>query len=87
LRQTLTGPSGRLASALRREVIEGRILEEPLNGFVIRVRANAASIGAEEIAELKRSGLSEDEIFEATVCAAFRAGLERYEIFRTLMKG
>jgi hypothetical protein len=37
------------------------------------------------IDRLKQQGLSEDEIFEATICAAYRAGVERYEAFRKIM--
>jgi hypothetical protein len=87
LRESLTGSQARLAPDVRRDIIEGRILEEPLNAYVVRVRANAASIGPEEIAQLKQRGLSEDEIFEGTVCAAYRAGVERYEAFRAVKKG
>src|SRR5688572_32900872 len=79
LRQELEGPLGKLAFKLRTDILEGRILEEPLNGFVVRVRANATSVTQQHIDELKASGLDEDGIFEASVCAAFVAGMERWQ--------
>jgi alkylhydroperoxidase/carboxymuconolactone decarboxylase family protein YurZ len=45
----------------------------------VRVRGSASTITEAHIAELLAGGLTEDEVFDATVCAAFRAGLERYE--------
>jgi alkylhydroperoxidase/carboxymuconolactone decarboxylase family protein YurZ len=78
LRGQLLGPLGRLSAELRRDIIEGRIVEGALNAFVVRVRANAASVTQEHIDQLKAEGLDEDEIYDATVCAAFVAGAERY---------
>ena len=86
LKDTLLGSLGTLPVDVRSGIIEGRILEDPLNAFVVRVRANATSINDDQIAELKASGLTEDEIFEATVCAAFVAGLERYEVAMKALK-
>src|SRR5262245_3920735 len=79
VREQLLGPLGKLPVAVRREILEGRIVEGVLNAFVVRVRANAASVTQQHIDELKASGLDEDEIFDATVCAAFVAGAERYQ--------
>jgi hypothetical protein len=64
---------------VRTDIIAGRILEGALNAFVVRVRGNASSITQQHIDELKAGGLTEDEIFEATLCAAFLAGHERYQ--------
>jgi hypothetical protein len=70
---------------VRRDILDGRILSEPLNNFVVRVRANASSIGPTHVSELKAIGMSEDEIFEATVCAAYRASVERYAAFQAAL--
>jgi alkylhydroperoxidase family enzyme len=78
LKKQLVDSLGKLPASVRREIIEGRIVEGALNAFVVRVRANAASVTQQDIDELKASGLDEDEIFEAAVCAAFVAGVERY---------
>jgi pyruvate/oxaloacetate carboxyltransferase len=79
LKDQLLGPLGKLPAAVRRDIIEGRIVEGVLNTFIVRVRANATSVTQEHIDELKASGLTEDEILDATLCAAFVAGTERYE--------
>jgi hypothetical protein len=87
LRQQLVGPLGKLPAHVRRDIIEGRILDGPLNAFVVRVRANATSVTQQHIDELKASGLDEDEIFDAAVCAAFVAGVERYEAGMKALRG
>ena len=85
LREQLLGPGGKLALKAREDILDGRIVEAPLNEFVVRVRANASSITQGHVDELKASGLGEDEIFEATVCAAFVAGQERYQAVMKLL--
>ena len=87
LREQLLGPLGKLPLPVRREIIEGRIVEGVLNSFVVRVRANATSVKQEHIEELRAAGFDEDEIFDATVCAAFVAGAERYEAAMNALKG
>jgi hypothetical protein len=87
LQKQLLGPLGKLPADVRRDIIDGRILEGKLNAFVVRVRANATSVTQEHIDELKASGLGEDEIFEATICAAFLAGLERYQVAMKALSG
>ncbi len=87
LKKALLGPSAKLPLNVRQDILEGRILEGVLNAFVVRVRGNASSITQEHIDELKAKGLSEDEIFEATVCAAFVAGAERYQAAMKAMAG
>jgi len=79
LKAQLLGPLGKLPLEIRRDILERRILDGVLNGFVVRVRANATSVTQEHIDELKASGMDEDEIFDAAVCAAFVAGAERYQ--------
>ena len=79
LRARLLDASGRLPVSVRTDILEGRIAPGLLNAFVVRVRASATTVTPEHIAELRASGLDEDQIFEATVCAAVRAGIERYQ--------
>src|SRR5688572_7360411 len=79
LKAQLLGPAGSLPVEVRRDIIEGRIVDGALNAFVVRVRANATSVTQAEIDSLKTEGYSEDAIFEAAVCAAFVAGAERFE--------
>ena len=79
LKRQLEGPLGKLPLKTRQDILEGRILDEPLNGFVVRVRANATSVTQEHIDELKATGLDEDDIFDAAVCGSFFAGWERWQ--------
>lgn len=47
--------------------------------YLDRVRKAADSVTDEEVAELRRHGHSDDEIFELTVCAAFGASRRRLD--------
>jgi hypothetical protein len=47
--------------------------------FVETVRRHAYRVTDEDVRALRRSGLSEDEIFELTVSTAVSAGLERLD--------
>jgi len=47
--------------------------EGPLAEYLQRVRLEAYAVTDEEVAELRRNGHSDDELFELTVCAAFGA--------------
>jgi hypothetical protein len=87
LREQLLGPLGKLPASIRRDILEGRIIDGPLNAFVVRVRANATSVTQTHIDELKASGLDEDEIFDAAICAAFYAGFERFQAGMNALKG
>jgi hypothetical protein len=87
LKEQLLGASGSLPVEVRRDIIQGRILEGALNAFVVRVRANATSVSQADIDLLKADGASEDDIFEAAVCAAYVAGAERFEAGLRAMKG
>jgi alkylhydroperoxidase/carboxymuconolactone decarboxylase family protein YurZ len=86
LSEQLLGPRGKLAAAVRRDILEGRILEGALNAFVVRVRANAPTVTQAHIDELRANGMDEDEIFDAAVCAAFYAGAERFQAVVSALK-
>jgi alkylhydroperoxidase family enzyme len=69
---------GALSTQERRACAEG---EPPprLAGYVDKVRRHAYRVTDADIAGLREAGCSEEEIFEATVCAALGAGLGRLE--------
>ena len=46
--------------------------------YLETVRLHAYRVTDDDVARLREAGLSEDEIFEATVAAAVGAGLERF---------
>lgn len=53
--------------------------------YLERVRLHAYRVTDRDVAALLESGLSEDEVFEATVAAAVAAGLARFDAgLRTL---
>jgi alkylhydroperoxidase family enzyme len=71
----------RLRAASRPE----RPVPAPAEGYLELVRTGAYRITDADVAELRRGGLAEDEIFELTVAAAVGAGLERLDAgLRTL---
>jgi alkylhydroperoxidase family enzyme len=47
--------------------------------YLEKVRNRAYAITDADVDELKRRGLSEDEIFEQTVAVAIREGLRRFD--------
>ncbi len=76
--RVLNGP-GKLSPAVRR-AIAGESSEEippALLPYLDKVARHAYTVTDEDVQDLLRAGLSEDEIFEATVAAALGAGLKR----------
>ncbi|HTO26034.1 MAG TPA: hypothetical protein VMJ49_09020 [Gaiellaceae bacterium] len=58
---------------------------EAARAYVEKVRRHAWRVTGADVEALRAAGLSEDEIFEATVAAAVSAGLDRLEAgLRTL---
>ncbi|MFP5284306.1 MAG: hypothetical protein ACLGI9_01060 [Thermoanaerobaculia bacterium] len=74
----LDGP-GELGPGVRQAIAEERHEEAPpaLRPYLEKVAHQAYRVTDEDIQALRRAGLSEDQIFEATVAAALGAGLER----------
>jgi hypothetical protein len=50
-----------------------------LSPYLHKVRARAYTVTDDDVAALKQAGVSEDEIFEATVTVAASEGLRRLE--------
>jgi alkylhydroperoxidase family enzyme len=74
--RVLTSP-GILEPHVREGIAAGRAIPPALAAYLEKVNLHAYKITDEDVEELKRAGLSEDEIFEATVSAALGAGLKR----------
>jgi alkylhydroperoxidase family enzyme len=53
--------------------------DERLAQYLGKVRERASTVTDEDVEELKRAGLTEDEIFEATVSIAIAEGLRRLD--------
>jgi len=47
--------------------------------YLEKVRTGAFAVTDEDVDALKRAGVTEDEIFEATVAVAIREGLRRLD--------
>ncbi|HET9227949.1 MAG TPA: hypothetical protein VFR31_14840 [Thermoanaerobaculia bacterium] len=75
---SLHGP-GELSPGVRQAIAEERFDEAPpaLRSYLEKVAHHAYRITDEDVEALKRAGLSEDQIFEATVAAAVGAGRKR----------
>jgi alkylhydroperoxidase family enzyme len=75
-RRLLRAP-GTLEPAVRTAAAEGGPVPEPLASYVDTVRRHAYRTTEQDIAGLRAAGYSEDQIFEATVAAAFGAARAR----------
>ena len=55
--------------------------------YLEKVRTRAYAVTDAEVQALKEGGVTEDEIFEATVAAAVTAGLERLDAGLAALRG
>lgn len=81
LKASVTQSAGALAPDVRAAIVERNTqkIPAPLAPYVIKVALHAYKITDEDILQLKRDGLTEDQIFEATAAAAVGAALLRLE--------
>jgi alkylhydroperoxidase family enzyme len=70
---------GRAACAERRAAFENAGLAEPLRTLIGKVARQPTRVTHEDIAAVKASGVSEDQIFELVVCAAIGQATRQYE--------
>ena len=70
---------GKASRAERRAAFDNTSLSEPLHGFISRVAKHPTQITDDDIAAVKASGLSEDQIFELVVCAAVGQATRQYQ--------
>ena len=63
-----------------RRVASGAASQPPaMQPYLEKVRTGAFAVTDEDVDALKRAGVTEDEIFEATVAVAIREGLRRLD--------
>ncbi|HEY7957744.1 MAG TPA: hypothetical protein VII38_20700 [Polyangia bacterium] len=77
-------PETRLAIAKRATETSGGTLAggeapEALHAFIEKVTRESHRITDEDLAQLQAAGYTEDQVYEATVAAAFGAGLALFE--------
>jgi alkylhydroperoxidase family enzyme len=78
-RRVLEAP-GSLDPAIRRSVVEGTPLDDPVvQAYVENVRLHAYTVTDLYVDELREAGWSEDQIFDLTVAAAYGAGRKRLD--------
>jgi len=70
---------GRASRAQRRAAFDDVVVGEPLRTLIGKVTREPARVTDEDIALVKQSGLSEDEVFELVVCAAVGQATRQYE--------
>ncbi len=70
---------GRASRAQRRGAFENAGLAEPLRTLIVKVALQPTRISDEDVAAVKASGLSEDQVFELVVCAAVGQATRQYE--------
>jgi hypothetical protein len=70
--------SGKVSPSERRAAFHNGGLAEPLAALVDKVARHAWRVTDEDIAAVKGSGLSEDQVFEIVVCAAIGQATRQY---------
>jgi hypothetical protein len=70
---------GRASRAERRAAFDNTRLAPPLRTLIERVAKQPTHVTNEDIANVKASGLSEDQIFELVICAAVGQATRQYE--------
>jgi alkylhydroperoxidase family enzyme len=68
---------GAIAPPAREDLILERSAPPELAELVRKIRREAATVTDDDVRRARDAGASEEEIFEATICAALGAGLER----------
>ena len=70
---------GKSSPAQRRAAFNNTGLAEPLSTLVDKVARHAHTVADGDIAAVRASGLSEDQIFEIVVCAAIGQATRQYD--------
>lgn len=78
---------GETSETLRRAAMHRRAVPPPLAPYVEKVALHAYKVTDEDVAALRRSGHSDDALFEITVAAAVGAALHRLERGMAALRG
>jgi hypothetical protein len=70
---------GMASHAQRRTAFDNTGLAEPLGTLIDKVANCAYKINDEDIETVKKSGVSEDQIFELVICAAVGQATRQYD--------
>ncbi|HKV21140.1 MAG TPA: hypothetical protein VJR50_19050 [Mycobacterium sp.] len=64
---------------LRRAAFDNTGLDEPIRTLIEKVADRSSAVTDDDVAAVRASGLSEDQIFELIVCAAIGAADRQYD--------
>ena len=70
---------------LRALASDAQAPDDQLAPYLAKVRARAYTVTDDDVGALTRAGLTEDEIFEATVSVAITEGLRRLDAARRVI--
>jgi alkylhydroperoxidase family enzyme len=87
LKETVLSWPGALEPAVREAACLAAELPDALGPYVRKVAKRAYEVTDKDVAVLRQTGYSEDQIFEATVSAALGAGLVRLESGLSALRG
>ena len=77
---------GKASPSDRRAAFNNNGLAEPLGTLADKVARHAHRITDEDIAATRKSGLSEDQVFEIVVCAAIGQATRQYDAALAALK-
>lgn len=77
--------AGTASRGERRAAFENVGLAEPLKTLIQKVATQATAVMDRDIAALRASGLTEDQVFEIVVCAAVGQSARQYESARAAL--
>jgi alkylhydroperoxidase family enzyme len=75
----ILGGEGKASHAQRRAAFDDAVVEGPARTLVQRVARHAYRVTDEDIAAVRASGTSEDEIFEIVVCSAIGQATRQHD--------
>jgi hypothetical protein len=70
---------GSASHAQRRAAFNNTGLAEPISTLIDKVARHAYTVTDEDVAAVRATGLSEDQIFEIVVCAAIGQATRQYD--------
>jgi alkylhydroperoxidase family enzyme len=72
--------NGHSSHADRRAAFDDDVSDGPLQALVHKLTRNAPDVTDEDVAAVRASGLTEDQVFELVVCAAVGEASRRHEV-------
>ena len=70
---------GEASREIRRAAFDNARLAEPISQFVEKVAHSARMVTDADISTLRKTGLTEDQIYEIVVCAALGQATRQYQ--------